>query len=328
MCASQSAKQCLADPPRNEVVFGDLNLQVALRCPRCHTDISNLRCSRCGYEMRMDHGIVCALAPERAEHYAQFIRDYERIREAEGRGSEGDDFYLGLPYRDATGRNSRQWQIRAHTYRCLVENVLAPAMPAGARLLDLGAGNCWLSFRLALAGYNPVAVDLLTNGHDGLAAGEHYRKSLPALFPRFQAELGSMPFADGQFDAAIFNASFHYAEDDVMAMAEALRCVRPGGMVIISDTPWYARDEDGKRMVAERHTHFLQRYGTASACLKSIQYLTDDRLQALEQRLSIRWTIHAPVYGFRWAMRPFLAKLRHRRAPARFRIYVAQKASK
>lgn len=328
MRASYSAGQCVADPPRNDADIDHLNLEVALRCPRCLTGISSLRCSRCGCAMQMDRGMVRALASERAEHYAQFIHDYEQIREAEGRGSEEDDFYLNLPYRDATGRNSRQWQIRARTYLCLMRNVLSPAMPAGARILDLGAGNCWFSFRLALAGYRPAAVDLLTNGHDGLAVGEHYRKHLPALFPRFQAELASLPFADEQFDAAIFNASFHYAEDDVRVMAEALRCVRPGGLVIISDTPWYARDVDGRRMVAERHARFLERYGTASAGLKSIEYLTGDRLQGLAQRLSIRWTIHTPAYGFRWAMRPFLAKLRRRRAPARFRIYAAQKASR
>jgi SAM-dependent methyltransferase len=277
--------------------------------------------------MRVERGIICAMQPQRTAHYARFTQDYEQIREAEGRGSVEDDYYVSLPYCDATGRNSRQWQIRACTYLFLMENILTQALPAGARILDLGAGNCWFSFRLALAGYMPFAVDVLTNERDGLGAAKHYRNCLPALFPRFQSELANMPFQDGQFDAAIFNASFHYAEDAATAMAEALRCVKPGGMAIISDSPWYPRDEDGKRMVAERHAHFLAQYGTASASLESIEYLTDHRLQALEQLLSIRWKIHSPNYGFRWAMRSLQAKLRNRRVPARFRIYVAQKAS-
>lgn len=323
----QGGVQSAAEVHESELVFVALHGDVRLQCLRCHAAIAGLSCLRCGHEMRVDRGIVCALAPKRAAHYAGFIQDYERIREAEGRGSAGDDYYLGLPYCDATGRNSQQWCIRARTYISLMENILAPAMPAAARILDLGAGNCWLSFRLSLAGYRPVAVDLLTNDCDGLAAARHYRNYLPALFPRFQAELASLPFQDGQFDAAIFNASFHYIEDDVAAMAEALRCVKAGGMVIISDTPWYPRDEDGKQMVTERRARFLKRYGTASAGLESIEYLTDERLQALEERLSIRWSIYTPHYGLRWAMRPYLAMLRNRRAPARFRIHVAQKVS-
>lgn len=283
-------------------------------------------CAKCGLQLCNNRGIVHALAPERAAHYAQFIQDYQLIRVAEGRGSESDDFYLGLPYRDASGRNSKQWRIRARTYGYLISRVIKPALPLGAKILDLGAGNCWLSFRLALAGFRPFAVDLLTNGRDGLGAAKHYRKVVPDLFPRFQAELARLPFLDGQFDAVCFNASFHYAEDDEATLREAFRCARSGGLVIISDTPWYSCEESGKQMVAERRSAFLRQYGTPSGSIKSIEFVTDERLQALEERLSIQWTIYSPHYGFRWAMRPLLAKMRNRREPARFRIYVAQKA--
>lgn len=59
--------------------------------------------------MRMSGGIIYALPPERAAYYARFAQAYERIRAAEGRGSENPDFYLNLPYKDISGRNSRQW---------------------------------------------------------------------------------------------------------------------------------------------------------------------------------------------------------------------------
>ena len=101
-------------------------------------------------------------------------------------------------------------------------------------------------------------MDLLTNDHDGLGAAEHFRKHLPAMFPRFQAELARLPFQDEQFDAVIFNASFHYAEDYAATLREALRCVRSGGTVIVSDTPWYSSEESGRRMVAERSAAFLR----------------------------------------------------------------------
>jgi SAM-dependent methyltransferase len=301
-----------------------LHLDARMQCPCCRAQVVGLDCELCGFRMRVRRGIVHALPPERVEHYARFMEDYERIRSAEGRGSEREDFYLGLPYKDVSGRNSKQWHIRARSYDCLIKHVLKPAGHREA-ILDLGAGNCWMSFRLALAGCRPVAVDLLTNGHDGLAAAAHYEKQLPELFPRFQAEMTRLPFQNEQFDAIVFNASFHYSEDYEASLREALRCLRSGGMVIISDTPWYSREESGRQMVSGRHAAFLHKYGTASNSVRSLEFLTDERLQALERQLSIQWTVYSPHYGLKWAMRPLIARLRQRREPSRFRIYAARK---
>ena len=305
---------------------GETLLGARTRCPRCGADIDGLKCPFCSFQMRLFCGIIHALPPDRAAHYARFSQDYERIRAAEGRGGASEEFYLALPYKDLSGRNSGQWRIRARSFDYLMAHVLqADRLRSSKSILDLGAGNCWMSFRLALAGFQPYAVDLLTNSDDGLAAAERYRGRLPQLFPRIRAELARLPFQSAQFDVAIFNASFHYAEDYEGVLREALRCVRSGGMVIISDTPWYSSDESAEQMVSERRAAFLRRYGTASDSIASLEYLTDERLRALEERLSIRWTIHSPRYGLRWALRPLLARLRNRREPSRFRIYAAQK---
>jgi len=208
------------------------------QCPRCRANINQLECQFCGLQMAGNDGVVNALPPDRAAHFAHFVDDYEHIRAEEGRWSRQDDFYLSLPYKDTSGKNSKQWKIRARSFDCLTKRVLNRNLQySGGRILDLGAGNCWMSYRLALANYCPFAVDLLTNDRDGIGAAEHFRKHLPAMFPRFQAELTRLPFRDEQFDAVIFNASFHYAEDPVATLGEALRCVRSGGTVIISDTP-------------------------------------------------------------------------------------------
>jgi SAM-dependent methyltransferase len=191
-------------------------------------------------------------------------------------------------------------------------------------VLDLGAGNCWLSFRLALRGHQPVAVDLLLNAFDGLGAAAHYQRRVPNLFPRFRAELNRLPFADRQFDIAIFNASFHYSEDYRRTLAEALRCLRRPGKIIIADTPWYSRQQSGEAMLQERRSFFQAKYGFASNALPSLEFLTDERLEALQKSFGLRWTRLEPDYGMRWRLRPLIAKLRGRREPSRFRIYVAE----
>jgi SAM-dependent methyltransferase len=307
--------------PHTRIAVGNAQLaDIRLRCPRCGTAIDTLDCPACGFAIVIDDGIARALPPESAAHHARFIADYERIRSSEGRGSASEDFYLALPYRDTTGRNRGQWRMRARSYDYIVRHLLE-----GRRILDLGAGNGWMSFRLALDGYQPVAVDLLTNDRDGLGAARHYQSRVPTLFPRFQAEICRLPFADEQFDAAVFNASFHYAEDYEASLGEAMRCVKKGGMVIISDTPWYARDESGRQMLAERREAFLHCHGTTADAIASLGYLTDTRLRSMGATLSIRWEVHRPWYGPRWAMRPLIANLRGRREPSRFRLYVARK---
>ncbi|AXC13291.1 Methyltransferase type 11 [Acidisarcina polymorpha] len=302
------------------------HLELGLRCPSCRAAVDGLSCDSCGFQMGVSDDIVQALPPDRVTHYAQFIHDYERIRAAEGRGSEDDEFYLGLPYKDASGMNSKQWRIRARSYDYLQKHLLKQIPRSdGGLILDLGAGNGWMSYRLATAGYKPVAVDLLTNDRDGLGAAEHYRKLIPKLFPRFQAELACLPFQDAQFDAVIFNASFHYSEDYQATLGEALRCVRKSGLVIISDTPWYSSEDSGQRMVSERQAHFCRSYGTASDSIKSLEFLTEERLRRLEEYFSIQMTAYSPYYGLQWAARPLLAKLRNKREPSQFRIFAARR---
>lgn len=298
---------------------------IRLRCPRCGNGIEVADCAACGFSITVRRGIVRALSPESEARFASFIQEYERIRQAEGRGGGNADFYLGLPYRGGADLDPAQWRMRARSHAYVMRRLLPGEGDRACAVLDLGAGNGWMSYRLSLAGHRPCAVDLLVNDSDGLGAASHYQARLPVPFPRFQASFGQLPFADGQFDAAVFNASFHYSEDGEAALREALRCVKPGGMVVVGDTPWYPREEDGRKMLAERQAMFLLRHGVAGNSIATLGFLTDAWLQEMEHALSIRWEVHRPWYGLAWALRPVVAALRGRRRPSRFRLYVARK---
>lgn len=311
-----------------------------LQCPQCSAALGSLSddkfpsefrlsCTTCRFQMLNEDGIWKALPAVRADYFRRFMREYQMVREAEGRGSANPEYYFALPYEDLSGHNQAQWAIRSRSYRFLEHTILpqlGASKPNGMSILDLGAGNGWMSYRLALRGHRPVAVDLAVSEMDGLAAAHHYQQKLSRLFPRFQAELDRLPFAGRQFDLAIFNASFHYSENYAETLGEAIRCVRPGGAVIIADTAWYSREESGAEMLAERQRAFIERYGFPSDGMASLEYLTDRRLAALEREFGIHWQKYAPFYGLRWAMRPLVAKLKGKREPSRFRIYVAEVA--
>lgn len=313
--------------------------QLALRCTGCKSSLrcepsslvplfeSSIGCPVCGNAMSNDHGIWNALSREREAHYCDFIRQYEDIRRQEGRGEASAEYYLALPFRDLSGKFSKQWHIRARTYRYLVSELLPRLAPPGdphLKVLDLGAGNGWLSYRLSSLGHHPVAVDLLTNTMDGLGAASRYLPHLPSAFPRFRAELDDLPFEDEQFDCAIFNASFHYAEDYECTLREALRCVRHHGAVMIADTAWYGSELAGQQMISERNAQFRKRFGYEPKNFHHQEFLTDECLQRLECQLGVKWETHAPLYGLRWSLRPVMARLRKQREPSQFRIYIAR----
>ncbi len=324
-------------PTRRAEVHPAGTRPLLIRCPNCaaHVDQigenwasreSSMLCSNCLMQFRWEEGIWHALTGDRQKYFERFIVEYQSIRQAEGRGSQNAAYYLALPFRDLTGRNQGQWKIRARTFEYVEQRILPQIekqRSAPLNVLDLGAGNGWLSYRLALRGHRPVAVDLATNQLDGLGAAVNFQSRVPALFPRFQAELDRLPFCDGQFDLAIFNASFHYSENYSRTLGEAIRCLRKPGVVVIADSPWYARAESGQIMLAERHAAFLSKYGLASDSIKSLEFLTDQRLAELEKQFAIRWEVHRPAYGWKWNARPWMARLLGKREPSQFRTYVA-----
>lgn len=300
-------------------------------CPNCHSRVSGANssadtylCPGCGFSISDEGGIYRALRPKRQPYFERFMEQYSLVRAKEGRGSSSSDYYLALPFQDLTGNNSWQWQIRARTFQHLEKHLLPKIerhYPNGCDVLDIGAGNCWLSYRLGLRGHRPVAVDLLDNEADGLGAGVHYLRQMKQPFPRFQAEMDCLPFGDAQFDIVIFNASFHYSVDYEVTLAEALRCLRRPGHLIIADSAFYHREESGRAMLAEKRASFKRQFGFESDSIPSREYLTPHTLKELADRFRIHWRVLRPWYGMDWALRPIKARLSGRRQPSRFYLF-------
>jgi SAM-dependent methyltransferase len=253
----------------------------------------------------------------------RFLEEYRQIRYAEGRGSNDPEYYRALPFQDLSGRNAAVWQMRASTFRYFEKRILAPMEKAAGRpleILDLGAGNCWLSYRLALRRHRVCAVDIFLDPRDGLAAARHYEER----FPTIGAEFDRLPFAAARFDIAVFNSSVHYSTDYCATLTEALRCLRSSGRLVILDSPIYRKRAHGEQMVAERHEEFERRYGFRSDAVPSIEFLDEPHMHELAHSLDLRWTVYRPWYGWRWHLRPLKACLERRRPPSRFWIFVGQ----
>lgn len=300
----------------------------ALACPRCRAPLRTvspdvLGCAA-GHQYRREAGIWRLLPSEREAYFRRFMEEYETVRRDEGRHLDDPAYHRALPYEDRSGRYRAEWRVRAASFDTLLERVVAPRERATGHplaILDVGAGNGWLAYRLAARGHHVVALDLQTNPFDGLGACRHYGVPLTPV----QAEFDRLPVGDGAVDLVVFNGALHYSTDCERTLREAWRVLRDGGTVAVMDSPVYGDERSGQGMVWEREHRFLQRYGFASDAIPCENYLTETRLAELADALKIQWEVHRPWYGWRWALRPWRARLRGRRQPARFMVLAARK---
>lgn len=102
----------------------------------------------------------------------------------------------------------------AHTRRMLE----LAGLPAGASVLDLGAGAGETVALLRGLGFQAAGVDLAP------------RSPLVA-----QGDLLHSAYPDGCFDAVISQCAFFVSGDQPGALREAYRLLRPGGKLLLSD---------------------------------------------------------------------------------------------
>jgi len=254
----------------------------------------------------------------------QFYRDYACHRAEEGRAVRGEELRL-LPYLQS-GPLARQWAVRAKSFDAFVKQVLNPmAATRALEILDLGAGNGWFCHRVASMGHRAVALDVRDDDVDGLGAARDFLIAVPGLFSCIKASFDDLPFCPNSFDITLFNASLHYARDLRQVLAEAMQVTRPGGVVAILDSPFYAHERDGDAMVAEKLAQGAARYGARAGVLLNqnfIEFLTQQRLSDALTGLS--WMRQKVRYPLWYEMRPFVARLKGRRRPSRFDLWTAR----
>ena len=281
----------------------------AFACPDCRRGLAGGFCRACGRAYVERAGIWRCLSEARLTALDPFMRYYRAVREREGRRRLEAAYYRALPVVEAADPHAAEWRIRRESYGHLLRACFAGA-PQGARVLDLGAGCGWLSHRLAELGHRVVSVDVLDDEADGLGAVKHYAVRFPAV----QADFDRLPFLPEQFDVVVFNGSLHYARSVDETLDQARRVVAPGGTLVVMDSPMFHSRRDGEAMVADR-----------ADPVHGIGYLTYQGLDAAAASFAMvsRFTRSRGPLG--WRMRRHAARLRIRRAPAAFGVWVAQR---
>lgn len=141
----------------------------------------------------------------------------------------------------------------------------------GKTVLDVGCGTGLYSIRLAEAGADVTAVDISAKMIE-IARTKAQDRGQYIWYD--QADMAQLPYANRTFDTVVSITALEYAGDQLQALMEMARVLRPGGKLIVgvlnNDSPW----ADARRERAKREESI---YGSA-------QFLSSSDLRLLFHR--------------------------------------------
>ncbi len=298
-----------------------------LACPSCHrplvADGAGWRCAEEKIRFPTEDGIPNLLLPGRLEALQEFLTTYQRIRKTERWGTGTAEYYRQLPHVDQSGAHPSIWKIRARTFDFFLRHFTSQVQLRQVRCLDIGAGNCWLSARLAALGHSVVALDINLDPLDGLRALSIMPLSQRSRVVPIQADFAALPFGSESFDIVVFNGSLHYSPDIMSTLSAAMNVLRRQGVLYILDSPIYSSIEAGEQMIQEQKRSHAALLGTDMPERRARGYLTESAVREMESKY--RTEVIVPSYGLRWRLRPAVASVLGRREPASFRIIAVHK---
>ncbi len=144
------------------------------------------------------------------------------------------------------------WFLARYNEWQALEGLLEGLNVSGTDVLDIGAGQGFDAYRLALRGARVTALEFSP------ILAEAGSQSFPGM--RWIGGFAhALPFRNASFDYVFINAALHHMRDLPATIAEALRVLRPGGYLITSSDPFRA-DATGPALefdVFDRHEAVL-----------------------------------------------------------------------
>lgn len=192
----------------------------------------------------------------------------------------------------------RQFETRAGTYSASANwisdegliraHIDACGIKPSARVLELCCGTGMVGRAFVDAGYSVCGVDL-TRG----MAEEANR-----FFPCVCTTAEEVPFLDGAFDIVVLRQAYFLLDDGPRVLAEAHRVLRPGGVLVFSQTvPFSDDDREWLEQIHRTKQRQLREFHTEATLAAD---LSRDHFEiASVRRLSVRenidrWMAAAP----------------------------------
>jgi ubiquinone/menaquinone biosynthesis C-methylase UbiE len=198
--------------------------------------------------------------------------------------------------------------------RVFVDDLLSvlphPPDPNDQRLdlLDLGTGTALIPVELCkrFERCRVLAVDAAAHMLD-LARYHLEANSLTGRIQLAQADAKALPFDDAQFDVVISNSIIHHIPEPLAVMQQAIRVLRPGGLLFFRDLLRPDSQEELQRLVAtyaaDCNDHQRQLFADslhAALSLEEIRGLAGSlglSRDSVQQTSDRHWTLCASARG-------------------------------
>jgi SAM-dependent methyltransferase len=240
----------------------------------------------------LQDGIYRLLPPTELAAAEAYAAEYRQQREAQGWRPLAADELVALPDKAPSGWDSLYWPVRRQSTQALLswleEVELRPGEPS--RAVVMGAGTGWLAGKLAARGQQVVALDLSADDVFGLGAARDAAAAFSQLPCLVQGDMEQPPVQPGLADLVIYSASAHYAVDLKQCLAKSAALLRPGGALVINDTPILTGDVTPLPPEEEQPLR------------RGRQVPLADMTQALTGA-GLAFEIHQIRRGWRWAIR-------------------------
>ncbi len=196
-------------------------VRALLACPACGGALgSDWRCNRCGAGYAASEGIPSLRLAGDART--------EAVRE----------FYTEAPFPGYPRDADLNW-LRARARRSRFARMLDDAIPADARVVEIGCGTGQMSLYLARANRIVIGADL-TRASLLLAVEAAGRFGIDGAH-FIETNLARPGLRPGAFDVVYCSGVLHHTPDPRKSFAQVVQLARPGGMIVLGLYNAFAR---------------------------------------------------------------------------------------
>ncbi len=152
---------------------------------------------------------------------------FRHLRPNEGHEHEGDGLIGNTAFYDITSK-----VLFGSFYRGVADDV-APIVPDGGRVLDVGCGPGRVALDLADRGLDVAGVDLDPAMIERARA--HAVKSSGRKLSFDVGNAAALPYDDDSFDLVVSTFALHHWSEPEAALNEIARVLQPGGVALVWD---------------------------------------------------------------------------------------------
>ena len=206
------------------------NEDALFSCPACQADLemrgSHFHCQSCAYDFENTDGIDQLYWPN---HWEGDKHDVTQEVKA---------FYEESPFPNYDEFDNLD-SLASKAKRGVFARLLDEQIPAGARIIEVGAGTSQLSNFLAIKNRKVIAADLCLNS---LRLGRDFAQRHDLQNIRFvQMNLFRPPFKKSGFHLVISNGVLHHTSDPRAGFESIAELVKPGGYILIGLYHYWGR---------------------------------------------------------------------------------------